>query len=650
MSTDLHYLEALSNSFPTISKASTEIINLSAILQLPKATEHFVSDIHGEYEQFNHIIRNASGTVRAKINEEFGDKLTDDEKNELATLIYYPAEKISLVAKSGTDMNDWYRKALYCLIRMIRRCSMKYSRAKVRRTIDPDYVYIIDEMLAENDIDDKRKFYDGIMEAIIKTGTAKDYIIAFAECISRMAINHLHVIGDIYDRGPGPQIIMDQLISMKGDVDVQWGNHDVVWMGAACGNLTCVAAVLRLCARYGNLDNIEDGYGINLIPLMTFALDTYKDDDCKAFEVKFEGNYDTANLPRDLKMHKAIAIILFKLEGQLIKRHPEYHMDDRLLLEKIDYENKQITIYGKTYDLRDTYLPTVDPADPYKLTPEEEHLMEKLRSAFVHCEKLQEHTKFMFNRGSMYLIRNNNLLFHASIPLNEDGSLAEVEIDGGKYKGRALMDKLDSMMRQAFYLTPGPEKDAASDVAYFLWTNPLSPLFGKMKMTTFERYFIEDKTSFEEPKTPYYKLFENEEIVLSIFKEFGLDPAQGHIINGHVPVKQKKGESPIKCGGKLLIIDGGFSKAYHSTTGIAGYTLIANSYGLKLVYHEPFTSTEDAIMTGSDIHSETIVFDHVDNRLYVADTDNGKRIMARIEELYDLLEAYRDGTIREKIL
>ncbi len=648
MSVDKHYLEALSYRFPTISKASTEIINLSAILQLPKATEHFISDIHGEYEQFDHIIRNGSGAVKNKIEEEFGFELSPTDKRELATLIYYPEQKMQLVENTGINMHDWYRTALFRLLRMIKRSSMKYSRSKVRKTIDPDFVYIIDEMLAENEVSDKEKYYEGIMEAIVKTGSARACIIAFAECIQRMCVNHLHVVGDIYDRGPGPHIIMDKLIAMKRDVDVQWGNHDVVWMGAACGNLACIATVLRLSARYGNLDIIEDGYGINLIPLMRFAMDTYSGDPCSCFNVKYDGAHDPSDVTLDMQMHKAVAIIQFKLEGQLIKRHPEYGMDDRLLLDKIDYDKKTVTVYGKEYPCEDVYLPTVDPSDPFRLSEAEEALMRRLQNGFLQCQKLQQHIRFLFNRGSMYLIRNNNLLFHGSIPLNEDGSFREVELDGVKCKGRELMDQLDACLRRAYYLAPGPEKDFASDIGYFLWSNAASPLFGKTKMTTFERYFIKNEKTHNEPKTPYYELYDKEDVVLGIFREFGLDTEIGHIINGHMPVKQKKGESPIKCGGKLLIIDGGFSRAYYNTTGIAGYTLISNSLGLKLVYHEPFTSTDDAIKTGSDIHSETFVVENVKRRLLVADSDNGKRLLTQIEELYALLDAYRDGSIREK--
>ena len=648
MSADKHYLEALSYRFPTISKASTEIINLSAILQLPKATEHFISDIHGEYEQFDHIIRNGSGAVKSKIEDEFGFELSSDDKRELATLIYYPRQKIQLVKAAGTNMHDWYRTALFRLIRMIKRSSMKYSRSKVRKTIDPDFIYIVDELLAENDVSDKEKYYDGIMEAIVRTGSASACVTAFAECIQRLCVNHLHVVGDIYDRGPGPNIIMDKLIGMKRDVDVQWGNHDVVWMGAASGNMACIATVLRLSARYGNLDIIEDGYGINLIPLMRFAMDTYAGDPCACFEVKYDGKHDPSDVTLDMQMHKAAAILQFKLEGQVIARHPEYRMEDRRLLDKIDYEKKTVTVYGREYPIEDVSFPTVDPANPYKLNDSEVLLMKKLQNAFLQCEKLQHHIRFLFNHGSLYLVRNNNLIFHGSIPMNKDGSFRQVDVDGESLCGRALLDKLDSDMRRAFYMAPGPEREAASDIAYYLWANEASPLFGKTRMTTFERYFIKNSETHKEPMTPYYTNYEREEVVQNIFEEFGLDSETGHIINGHVPVKQKKGESPIKCGGKLLIIDGGFSRAYYNTTGIAGYTLISNSYGLKLVYHEPFTSTEDAIKKGSDIHSETFVVEDVRNRLYVADSDSGKLLHDRIEELYDLLDAYRDGSIREK--
>ena len=645
---DMKYLEALSYRFPSIAKTSTEIINLCSILQLPKETEHFMTDIHGEYEQFVHIMKNGSGAVRSKIEDEFGFNLTPQDKKDLATLIYYPKEKIELVRQSGENMHDWYRTMLLRLIRMARQSAKKYTRSKVRKSMPEDFAYLIEELMSETDYADKDNYYDRILEALIQTERVEECIVAFSDTIQRLTVNHLHIIGDIYDRGPGPDIIMDTLMGIK-NLDIQWGNHDVIWMGAACGNLTLIATALRLTARYGNLDTVENGYGINLIPLMRFAMDAYKDDPCKCFGLKYdEKTYDINDLEQDIKMHKAIAIIQFKLEGQLIKRHPEWHMEDRLLLDKIDWERGVINCYGKEYPMKEMGFPTVDPKDPYKLTEEEEAVMLHLQKSFMNSERLQRHVRFLLNKGKLYLIYNQNLLFHGSIPLTEDGELAEVPLGDSCYKGREVMDILDNYVRKGYYLPEGPEKDYATDVIYFLWTHPLSPLFGKYKMTTFERYFIEDKETHNEPKTPYYKLYNNEEVIKRIFDEFELDWEESHIINGHVPVKQKKGESPIKCGGKLLMIDGGFSRAYQKTTGIAGYTLISNSYGLKLVYHEPFTSKEDAIQNGRDIHSESRVVEGVRKRKSVRDTDHGARIRSQLKDLKALLACYRSGLIPEK--
>ncbi len=646
---DKHYLEALSYQFPTIAKASAEIINLCSTLQLPKETEHFMTDIHGEYEQFNHIMKNGSGTVRTKIEDEFGYSLTKQDKTELATLIYYPKEKMNLVRQSGVNMHDWYRTMLLRVIRIARHASKKYTRTKVRESIPDEFRFIIEELLAEEtEYADKEKYYDRILEALIQTDRVEECICALAETIQNLVINHLHIIGDIYDRGPGPHIIMDTLMDLHS-VDIQWGNHDAVWIGAACGNLTCIATLLRLTARYANLDIVEDGYGINLIPLMRLAMSEYANDPCTCFKVKYDENtYDLTDLPMDTKMHKAIAIIQFKLEGQLIKRHPEFHMEDRLLLDKINYEKKTIMCYGKEYPMEDTFLPTVDPKDPYALSESEALVMEHLRHSFMNSEKLQRHIRFLLNKGSLYLTYNSNLLFHGSIPLTEQGEFQSVTLEGKSYKGKALLDVLDNYVRLGYYRPAGPEKDYATDIIYFLWIHPYSPLFGKYKMTTFERYFIKDKATHEEPKTPYYKLYNDEKVINKIFDEFGLDHDKSHIINGHVPVKQIKGESPVKCGGKLLLIDGGFSRAYQKTTGIAGYTLISNSYGLKLVYHEPFTSTEDAIRTGSDIRSETYLVEEVGHRQSVRETDDGTRIRQRLAELKALLAAYRSGEIREK--
>ena len=645
---DRKYLEALSYRFPSIAKTSTEIINLCSILQLPKETEHFMTDIHGEYEQFVHIMKNGSGAVRSKIEDEFGFNLTPQDKKDLATLIYYPKEKIELVKESGENMHDWYRTMLLRLIRMARQSAKKYTRSKVRKSMPEDFAYLIEELMSETDYADKDNYYDRILEALIQTERVEECIVAFSKTIQRLTVNHLHIIGDIYDRGPGPDIIMDTLMGIK-NLDIQWGNHDVVWMGAACGNLTLIATALRLTARYGNLDTVENGYGINLIPLMRFAMEAYKDDPCSCFGLKYdEKTYDMNDLEQDIKMHKAIAVIQFKLEGQLIRRHPEWHMEDRLLLDKIDWERGVINCYGKEYPMKEMGFPTVDPKDPYALTAEEEDVMLHLQKSFMNSERLQRHVRFLLNRGRLYLIYNQNLLFHGSIPLTEEGELAEVPLGDKCYKGKEVMDMLDNYVRKGYYLPAGPEKDYATDVIYFLWTHPLSPLFGKYKMTTFERYFIEDKETHNEPKTPYYKLYNNEEVIKRIFDEFGLDWEESHIINGHVPVKQKKGESPIKCGGKLLMIDGGFSRAYQKTTGIAGYTLISNSYGLKLVYHEPFTSKEDAIRNGSDIHSETMVVEGVRKRKSVRDTEHGTRIRMQLKDLKALLECYRSGLIPEK--
>ena len=650
-----HYLETLSYQFPSISKASTEIINLCSILQLPKETEHFMTDIHGEYEQFNHIMKNGSGTVRSKIEDEFGYSLTQEDKKDLATLIYYPKEKMKLVRESGVNMHDWYRTMLLRIIRITKRCARKYTRSKVRKSIPKDFAYIIEELMSETtDYADKENYYNRILESMIQINRVEECICAFSETIQNLTVNHLHIIGDIYDRGPGPHIVMDTLMDMQS-IDIQWGNHDAVWMGAACGNLVCIATVLRLCARYANLDIIEDAYGINLIPLMRFAMTVYADDPCDCFKPKFdEKTYNMADLPLDKKMHKAIAILQFKLEGRMIMRRPEFQMENRLLLNMIDYEAGTITIDGQTYPLKDTNFPTIDPRNPYELTPEESALMTHLQNGFVNCEKLQRHVRFLLNKGSLYLIYNGNLLLHGSVPLTEDGQLQEVFIrrlddpEGHYYKGKALFDEMDNIVRKCYYLPKGEDRCYATDLIYFMWTHPFSPLFGKYKMTTFERYFIEDKATHKEPKTPYYKLYNDPEVVHRIFDEFGLDWETGHIINGHVPVKQIKGESPVHCDGKLLLIDGGFSRAYQKTTGIAGYTLIYNSYGFKLVFHEPFTSKEDAIRTGSDIQSETFLVENASRRQSVRDTDNGLKLRQQLAELKALLAAYRSGEIPER--
>lgn len=643
------FLKSLSNQYPTIAAASTEIINLQAILNLPKGTEHFLTDIHGEYEQFCHVLKNGSGSVRRKIDEEFGNTLSVKDKKSLATLIYYPREKLELILQTEENIEDWYKITLHRLVQITKRVSSKYTRSKVRKALPKDFAYIIEELITEKaEIHDKEAYYNEIIHTIIKIGRAPEFIIALSNLIQRLVIDHLHIVGDIYDRGPGPHIILDTL-KQYHSVDVQWGNHDIVWMGAAAGSLACIANVIRMSARYGNLDTLEEGYGINLIPLATFALDTYRNVNCDAFSIKYNTDYNTKDLSLDMKMHKAISMIQFKLEGQIIRRRPEFGMEDRLLLDKIDYEKKTVVVDGVAYPIKDTEFPTVDPADPYRLTPEEEVVIDRLRHAFVHCEKLQNHVRFLFAKGSMYKIYNSNLLYHGCVPVDEDGNFQAVNIYGKKYSGRKLYDVLEEYARKGFYSNQDAgEKLKGQDILWYIWTGPYSPVFGKDKMTTFERYFIEDKTTHKEVKNAYYRLLEDETFINRILEEFGLDKDKSRIINGHVPVEIKKGETPIKCGGKLLIIDGGFSKAYQEKTGIAGYTLVANSYGMRLVSHEPFTSAEEAVRNESDIFSDTINVETYRERHRVADTDIGVSLRESIYHLEQLLKAYQLGVLIEK--
>ncbi len=645
----LKYLKLLAKQYPTIAKASTEIINLASILNLPKATEHFLTDIHGEYEQFLHILKNGSGSVRRKIEEEFANTISQRDKRSLATLIYYPEEKMELILKEEENLDDWYKITLYRLIQISKHVTSKYTRSKVKKALPSDFAYIIEELIQEKEeVHDKDAYYNQIILAIIRTGRAKECIIAFCYLIQRLVVDHLHIVGDIFDRGPGAHIIMDTLMNYHS-VDIQWGNHDIEWMGAAAGNLACIANVIRISARYGNLDTLEEGYGINLIPLATFAMNVYAEDPCSCFDIHYNKDiYNIHDLELDRKMHKAISIIQFKLEGQLIQRRPEFGMESRLLLDKIQFETGTIRIDGKEYHLEDSYFPTVDPKDPYRLTEEEVTVVERLKSAFLQCEKLQKHVRFLFSKGSLYLTYNSNLLYHGCIPLGKDGTFRKVKIKGKEYSGKGLYDVLESWARKGYYREEGPEKEFGKDIMWYIWSNENSPVYGKTKMATFERYFIKDKEVQSEKKNYYYQLIEKEEVVNQIFKEFGLDAEHSHIINGHMPVELKKGETPIKCGGKVLIIDGGLSKAYQSKTGIAGYTLIYNSYGLRLVSHEPFESKEMAIAKESDIHSETMVVERVSRRRSVADTDAGKEIEESIIDLSNLLSAYRDGTIREK--
>lgn len=647
--TELVFLKSLAKQYPTIAAASTEIINLQAILNLPKGTEHFLTDIHGENEQFNHVLKNGSGSVRNKIDEEFGNTLSDKDKRSLATLIYYPKEKLEIAMEEEENLDDFYKITLHRLVQITKRVSSKYTRSKVRKALPKDFAYVIEELITEKaELQNKEAYYNEIIHTIIHIGKAPDFIIALSNLVQRLVIDHLHIVGDVYDRGPGPQIIMDTLCQYHS-VDMQWGNHDVVWMGAASGSAACIATVIRIAARYGNLDTLEEGYGINLIPLATFAMDTYKDTDCSCFKIKYGDTYNLNDLSMDMKMHKAIAIIQFKLEGQLMKRRPEFQMENRLLLDKIDFDKGTIWVEGKEYPMKDLDFPTVDKRDVYKLSKEEEVVVERLVQAFIKCEKLQKHMRFMFLKGGLYKAYNSNLLYHGCVPMDENGNFKEVELFGKTYSGKSLYDILEHYARKGFYGAYGSkEKEIGQDILWYIWCNPNSPVFGKDKMTTFERYFIEDKETHKETKNPYYSLLDDEKTVRHILEEFGFVAEDSHIVNGHVPVEQKKGESPIRCGGKVLIIDGGFSKAYQGKTGIAGYTLVSNSHGMRLVAHEAFDSKEAAIRKETDIISDYMTVENYPVRKRVADTDIGTEIKISISQLEDLLEAYREGLIMEK--
>lgn len=646
---ELRYLQRLAELYPTIGKASTEIINLQSILNLPKGTEHFLSDIHGEYEAFSHVLRNGSGAVRKKIDDVFGHTLSNSDKRSLATLVYYPKEKIAYVKKKESDMQNWYKITLYRLIEVCKTTASKYTRSKVRKALPSDYAYVIEELITEKaEVLDKEAYYDSIVDTIIDIGRAENFIIALAELIQRLVVDHLHVLGDIYDRGPGPHFIMDRLMDYHS-LDIQWGNHDVVWMGAASGQKACIANVIRLSARYNNLNVLEDGYGINLVPLASFAIETYANDPCQCFRVHAQEDSDLREVSLNMKMHKAIAIIQFKLEGQVIKRRPEFNMDKRLLLDKIDYEEGTIMIEGKKYELLDKSFPTIDPNNPYELSEAEEALMNRLCMNFLNCDKLQEHIRFLFNKGGLYLCYNSNLLYHGCVPLDEKGNFRKVKIGSKQYSGKELYDVLEYYARKGYYEQDNREEhEYGKDIMWYIWSNENSPVYGKEKMATFERYFIADKEVQIERKDHYYRLIEREDVVNNILKEFGVDIEKGHIINGHMPVHVKEGESPVKCNGKVMIIDGGFSKAYRGTTGIAGYTLIYNSRGLRLVSHETFTSTEDVIEKEIDIHSDTVIREVSAQRERVIDTETGRQLKEQISDLEKLLHAYRTGQILEK--
>ena len=645
----IHYLEQLAELYPTIGRASTEIINLQSILYLPKGTEHFLSDIHGEFRAFSHVLRNGSGAVRKKIDDVFGHTLSTADKMSLATLIYYPQKKIELVKQQEEDMENWYKITLYRLIEVCKTVSSKYTRSKVRKALPEDYAYVIEELITEKqEVLNKEAYYEAIVNTIVELGQTDNFIVALAELIQRLVIDHLHILGDIYDRGPSPDLIMDRLEKYHS-FDIQWGNHDMVWMGAATGQLACIAAVIRTSIRYGNLDLIEDGYGINMVPLATFAMDAYKDDPCERFVLKNSTDEERSKKETEMnrKMHKAIAIIRFKLEGQLVQKWPDFGMQNRCLLHKINYEKKTVEIDGQEYPMLDTYFPTINPENPYELTPEETEVMARLRTSFIHCEKLQRHVRLMLKRGSMYKIYNGNLLYHGCVPMNEDGSFAKVNIYGKYYSGKELYDVLESYVRKAFFSLDKEEREKGQDMMWYIWTAPNSPLYGRSKMATFERYFLEDKKMHHESKNAYYHLFDKPETADKILHEFGLKDGRVHIINGHVPVERMAGESPVKCNAKLILIDGGFSKTYRRKTGIAGYTLTYNSYGLTLSAHEPFDFSDSAVRDELDIVSHQEAVEYADRRILVGDTDYGKRMMSRIEELKELIRAYQSGEIAE---
>ena len=643
----MHYLNLLSQSFPTIADAAKEIINLEAIMNLPKGTEHFLADIHGENEAFEHVLKNASGNIKRKVGEIFGNSIRESEKKELCTLIYYPEQKLELIKATEEDMDDWYHITIHQLVKVCRDVSSKYTRSKVRKALPQEFSYIIEELLHERpDDQDKAAYVAVIVDTIISTGRADDFICAICNVIQRLAIDQLHILGDIYDRGPGAHIIMD-VMRRYNSWDIQWGNHDILWMGAAAGNDACICNVLRLSLRYANLATLEDGYGINLVPLATFALEKYGDDPCEAFIPRLlkDTKIDEKTLQLTAKMHKAITVIQFKEEARILHRRPEWQMEDRCLLEAVDTERRVCTIAGKDYAISDCNFPT----GLAELTSEEEELMKKLHHSFRVSEKLRKHIRTILSHGCMYTICNQNLLFHASVPLNEDGTLKQVEILGKKYEGKELMSYIGQLVRAAFESDTEPELKAyAKDYFLYLWCGKDSPLFDKSKMATFERYFLTDSETFKEEKGAYFQLRNNAEVCDRILDAFGVSGKNRHIINGHVPVHASKGENPIKAGGRLMVIDGGFSEAYHHETGIAGYTLIYHSRGFQLVQHEPFTSTKDAILRGTDIKSTTQIVEMSAHRTLVADTDKGMELREQVNDLRQLLKAYRHGIIKEK--
>lgn len=651
---NMKYLTELSKSYPTKSTVLSEIINLNAILNLPKGTEHFMSDLHGEHEAFSHIRRNASGVIRRKVDQLFSRTLTAAERAELSTLIYYPEEKLDEIEKNTVLTDDWYNVTLVRLLEVCRFVSSKYTRSKVRKHLKKTtsgYDYIIDELL-NNDYDavNKGQYYDNILKSIIEIDAAPDFIVAVCSAIKSMVIDHLHIVGDIFDRGPRADKIIDRLMK-ETSIDIQWGNHDALWMGAAAGSRTCIATVLNNSITYKNLDVVEIGYGISLRPLTLFANEVYANSDISSFMPKGDFNGDFYHRDDDAlvaRMHKAISIIQFKLEGQTILRNPDFNMQDRLLLDKIDYKNKTVNLGGVCYPLKDTDFPTIDPENPYRLTPLERDVMQYLKNAFMRSEKLQTHVRFLYEKGEIYTIFNGNLLFHGCIPLNSDKSFMKFEFAQGK-SGKAFMDFCDKLARRGFFAKEGsPARVYGKDFLWFLWCGKNSPLCARKKIATFERLLIDDKSTWEEPKNAYYECWNDEETAGRILEEFGLTGANSHIVNGHIPVQSKKGEQPVKANGKLILIDGGFCRAYQPSTGIAGYTLIYNADGMRISAHEPFRGIQNAISDNADIVSDTVIFERSADKIRVKDTDIGKAITEKIADLTMLLECFESGTIKER--
>lgn len=641
----IRFLECLSKQYPTIDSAATEIINLQSILNLPKGTEHFLSDIHGEYEAFSHVLRNGSGAVMKKIDDVFENQLSSSEKKELASLIYYPVERLSYIKSENRNTYEWYHTALYRLVSVCKTVSSKYTRSKIRKALPDNFKYIIEELITEKkEVLNKAAYYEEIINTIIEIGYADKFIEEMAYLIQRLVIDHLHIIGDIYDRGSGSHLVMDRLMNYHS-LDIQWGNHDVLWMGASAGQTACIANIIRTSIMYDNLSVLENGYGISLTPLMLFAMEVYKDDPCSQFKIRSKKSYNS-EVKLEMKMQKAIAVIQFKLEGQLISEHPEYRMNDRRMLHKIDFEKGTVNINGSDYELTDTSFPTINPDSPYELTDEEKYVVEKLRSEFEGCSKLKSHIRLLLRKGSLYKVSNGNILFHGCIPMNQDGTFRKVNLFGTPLSGKSLYDEIEKRARKAFLSVDAEEKKEGRDILWFLWNGPDSPLYGRDKMTTFERYFVSDKSTHKETKDVYYKLIDKDETAERIFAEFGVEGENSHIINGHVPIHHTEGESPVKCGGKVIIIDGGFSKPYHKVTGIAGYTLIYNSYGLMLTAHEPFVSLANAVRNSTDMKTNRVAAEVADKRILVGDTDNGAKIKENISDLKELIAAYRSGIIK----